>query len=236
MKVLDQQFKKWLPNPIFHSRPSRATLLCFHSAGNDSSIFTAKAIRGKPHPNYLTRFCQDNRINLLCPVYPGRSYRYSESLTGFDLSTIAKDILDKIQNEIDFEQPANHPLYIVGHSMGCLVAFHFIQILVDSKSLPLPRHVFLSSCVDATEPCRPWIPVAQLNDDQLKKSMTQWDVDQALFNAWDTAKKVVRQDLHAIDITPPSKPIKYETDSTPQLTLILGKNDSTITPQIMHSE
>ncbi|MFJ7589640.1 alpha-hydroxy-acid oxidizing protein [Streptomyces sp. NPDC097617] len=120
----------WIRTP--HPRPhARARLLCFPHAGGAANAFTA-----------LSAALPED-IELLAVQYPGRQDRRAEPCAA-DLRELAEGVATALASRSDL------PLFLLGHSMGALVAFETARLMEEHGSV---ARLFVSA---ARPPAQDW--------------------------------------------------------------------------------
>ncbi|WP_203349289.1 alpha-hydroxy-acid oxidizing protein [Streptomyces sp. 3211] len=120
----------WIRTP--HARPdATARLVCFPHAGGAANAFTALSA-GLPED-----------IELLAVQYPGRQDRRAEPCAE-DVSELAAGVAAALASRSD------RPLFLLGHSMGALVAFETARLLEEHGRV---ARLFVSA---ARPPAQDW--------------------------------------------------------------------------------
>eukprot|EP01057_Protomagalhaensia_wolfi_P004201 Protomagalhaensia_wolfi_Nauph_80__4200@NODE_427_length_2539_cov_64_991600_g320_i0_p2_GENE_NODE_427_length_2539_cov_64_991600_g320_i0NODE_427_length_2539_cov_64_991600_g320_i0_p2_ORF_typecomplete_len335_score44_89Thioesterase/PF00975_20/1_1e15Abhydrolase_6/PF12697_7/6_1e10Hydrolase_4/PF12146_8/8_7e10Abhydrolase_5/PF12695_7/0_27Abhydrolase_5/PF12695_7/3_7DUF1057/PF06342_12/0_007DUF1057/PF06342_12/2e02Abhydrolase_1/PF00561_20/0_00096Abhydrolase_2/PF02230_16/14Abhydrolase_2/PF02230_16/1_2FSH1/PF0395 len=223
-------------------------VICFHGAGADASMYTTKFIDRKSVDNSLIDLCSNHQFQLLCPILPGRSYNYKLSLQNHSVDTIVTTIINLISGFYSSKPGgANHepifkrlPFFVLGHSLGAILAFEFTRVIAKTYQVA-PKALCLCASVPANAPksVRPWKPVSGASDEELRLSMTDWDMKPEGLEPrmWAVFGKVVRADMELLDrydgAANPDIPVKALCTEKMKLLLIRGTQDKMITREMM---
>eukprot|EP01023_Acetabularia_acetabulum_P018510 TRINITY_DN1933_c0_g2_i2.p1 TRINITY_DN1933_c0_g2~~TRINITY_DN1933_c0_g2_i2.p1 ORF type:complete len:331 (-),score=58.89 TRINITY_DN1933_c0_g2_i2:289-1281(-) len=199
--VEEVEFSKWFPgldrtNTKFEH--PKARVICFPSAGNAEDMFSSEGTGKRKSVNPLLNWCRQNEAELLSVQYPGRANRLKEtSITS--AQQMAQALLPILSGRLSEK---NVPYVVVAHSMGCWIAFEFIQ-LVRVNSIKMPEKLFLSAMAAPDLPPleRPWNQQKNLDESQFKDECRQWDVNEVVFSAglWPIYHQLMRSDFRIFD-------------------------------------
>eukprot|EP01053_Blabericola_migrator_P012487 Blabericola_migrator_1__12486@NODE_78_length_15130_cov_126_174401_g70_i0_p7_GENE_NODE_78_length_15130_cov_126_174401_g70_i0NODE_78_length_15130_cov_126_174401_g70_i0_p7_ORF_typecomplete_len296_score19_50Thioesterase/PF00975_20/1_8e15Hydrolase_4/PF12146_8/4_7e11Abhydrolase_6/PF12697_7/3_3e09Abhydrolase_1/PF00561_20/9_9e06DUF1057/PF06342_12/7_6e05DUF1057/PF06342_12/5_1e02DUF900/PF05990_12/0_00016Ser_hydrolase/PF06821_13/0_0034Ser_hydrolase/PF06821_13/7_8e02Abhydrolase_2/PF02230_16/0_96Abhydrolase_ len=209
-------------------------VICFHGAGGDSTMFTAKFIDRQPCANGLVEYCKSHDLLLVTPTLPGRSYNHAESMSGHCIQSLVKIIYDKVSTNVSMEAD-DFPVYVLAHSMGCLLAFEFMRMMIR-RTGRAPKLMCLCSSVapDTPKEDRPWRPATAMSDEELRLSMTQWDMKPEGLEPrmWAVFGKIIRADMELLDrydlSDDPGVPVKAPCTRNMTLLLMTGSDDKVI--------
>ncbi|WP_189944328.1 alpha/beta fold hydrolase [Streptomyces aurantiogriseus] len=154
----------------FHERgPGAARLVCFPHAGGGANAFTA-----------LSAALPDD-VELLAVHYPGRQDRRSEPCAE-DIETLAVEAAKALDG-------VDGPLFLLGHSMGALVAFETARLLQGRAEV---ARVFVSA---ARPPSEDWgePDVDALTDEQITGELRRLGgVPEPLLRDPETVRELLR--------------------------------------------
>ena len=156
------------------------------------------------------RFLNNPDLEVCAVQLPGREKRVQDSLIN-NCEEIASQLLPLISDWLTQEY------YIVGHSMGTWVAYTLLTKIQKLDNAKLPKHVFLSAFPPPLLPFeeRPWTPNDKLDDAGFQLELTEWGVDQRVFQPkfWPIFVKMLRSDFTIFD-KHPVKDDKINTSAT----------------------
>ncbi|WP_431042204.1 alpha-hydroxy-acid oxidizing protein [Streptomyces sp. P1-3] len=155
----------------FHAREhGTARLVCFPHAGGAANAFTA-----------LSAALPDD-IELLAVQYPGRQERRAEPCAE-DIATLASGVAQALAGYAD------RPLFLLGHSMGALVAFETARLLEERGTV---ARLFVSA---ARPPSQDWEEpdLDDLGDDEIVAELRRLGgVPEPLLKDPDILREVLR--------------------------------------------
>ncbi|WP_165986538.1 alpha/beta fold hydrolase [Streptomyces sp. YIM 98790] len=168
---------RWLRG--FHDRESAAArLVCFPHAGGAANAFAA-----------LSAALPED-IGLLAVQYPGRQDRRAEPCAD-TIAALAAGVAGALTDGTEGEERGGVPLFLLGHSMGALVAFETARLLQD-RSGPEAARLFVSA---ARSPSADWAEpdVDALSDEQVVSELRRLGgVPEALLSDPETVRELLR--------------------------------------------
>jgi surfactin synthase thioesterase subunit len=200
MSVDPDVFKSWFPACVGRVANPSLRVICFANAGGSENSFTGPIIKsGKRNANRLMQWASENQVEVLAPQLPGRESRRREPTLDSCVGA-ARALLPIITPEVS----DGVPYVIVGHSVGCWVAYELVRLL-RQNSLPPPVHAFLSSFPPPDIPLseRPWTANGggTLSDKDFQEECRGWDVNEVVFSEqmWAVYGGLLRADFGLFD-------------------------------------
>ncbi|EEA07051.1 uncharacterized protein CMU_034370 [Cryptosporidium muris RN66] len=234
-KVTD--FQRWFPSYSrvnAHLIGDKLTtpsyrILCIPGAGSTDQIFVqAKAPGAKNVENTLLKYAEENNIEILAMVLPGRAQRSGEEHY--------KSIIDVINdfypvfeehfvNSLDSSSEIV-PWILISHSMGGLIAFELLKrlkyqyimlnftgsnIKTTNESIYsvmcdrniFPQIVVIMSTVSPDTPKQelPWNESKNMNTEEFKEECRRWGINNEVFRKgiWEEFEPLLRSDFHLFD-------------------------------------
>lgn len=138
-------------------------LFCFTYAGGTAAFYEE-----------LESVCEG--IEFVKLEYPGHGHRRKEALKE-TIREVAKDLYEQICAAYTGEAYA-----LMGYSMGSIVAFEMVQIIMRENVLPKPRHIFLAAHIPSKMTTVDGLSESELLDYAKKRTIVFGGVPKELQN------------------------------------------------------